>query len=154
MLGTLLLAGGISAFVGFTVLINVRGHNAERALAKTRGAQNATSFAEMFPTEAERVIARMLYPRLEKLTFTRELPLSKEDRLFSTPNSTLILSDEVVAHHLDFDDEDLWDELIAVLTELQCEAPKTVIADQLQAVETIGQLVTALAKVKSEPAIQ
>ena len=108
----------------------------------------------MFPTDGERVVARMLYPRLEKLTFTRELPLSKEGRLFSTPYNSSILCAEVTVFDLNFDDEDLWDELIAVLTELRCEAPKTVIADELQVVETIGQLVTALAKVTSEPAIQ
>ena len=147
MLGTLLITCGFSAFVGYTVLFNIRGRKAERAVAKARGTQNATSFAEMFPTDAERLVARMLYPRLEKLTFTRELPLSKEDRLFSTPYSRSILCAEVTVHDLNFDDEDLWDELIAVLTELRCEAPKTVIADELQGVETIGQLVTALAKV-------
>jgi len=153
MLGTLLIAGGVSAFVGYTVLLNVRGRKAERALAKARGTQDATSFAEMFPTDTERVIARMLYPRLEKLTFTRELPLSKEDRLFSTPYSSSILSDDVAAHRLNFDDEDLWDELIAILAELRCDTPEIVIADELQGVETIGQLVTALAKVTSQPAI-
>ena len=92
MLGTLLIAGGFSAFVGYTVLFNMRGREAERALAQVRGTQNATSFAEMYPTDAERVVARTLYPRLEKLTFTRELPLSKEDRLCSVPYSGSILS--------------------------------------------------------------
>ena len=154
MLGTLLILGGISAFVGYTVLLNVRGHQAERALAEARGIQNATSFAEMFPTDAERVIARMLHPRLEKLTLTRELPLLKEDRLFSTPDSGSILSDDVTAHHLSFDDEDLWHEVIAILAELRCEAPEIVIADGLQGVETVGQLVTALAKVTSQPAVR
>jgi hypothetical protein len=149
MLGTLLIAGGFSAFVGYTVLFNMRGHKAERALAQVRGTQNATSFAEMFPTDAERVVARTLYPRLEKLTFTRELPLSKEDRLCSVPYSGSILSDEVTAHCLDIDAEDLWDGVVAVLTELRCEVPKTVIADGLRGVETVGQLVIALAKLTS-----
>src|SRR3954467_1273353 len=68
MLGTLLNAGGFSAFVGYAVLFNLRGRKAERALAQARGIQDATSFAEMFPTEAERVVARTLYPQLERLT--------------------------------------------------------------------------------------
>lgn len=113
MLGTLLIAGGISAFVGYTVLFNVRGRKAERTLAKARGTQNATSFAQIFPTDAERVIARILYPRLENLTFTGELPLLREDRPFSTPHAGSILPGEVAAHDSDFDDEDLWDEVIA-----------------------------------------
>src|SRR5438105_13793959 len=108
----------------------------------------------MFPTNEERIVAGTLYPRLERLTFTRELPLSKEDRLFSIPYSGSILSDEVTAHCLRFDDEDIWDDVIAVLTELRCTLPKTVIADELQDVETIGQLVTALAKLTSQPAIR
>lgn len=152
MLGTLLIAGGFSAFVAYTVLFNARGRKAERALAKARGPQNATSFAEMFPTDAERIVARTLYPRLEKLTFTRELPLSKEDLLFSTPYSVSILSDEVTAYNLSFDDEDLSDDVVAVLTELRCGAPKAVIADELQGVETLGQLVSALAKLAPQPA--
>jgi len=154
MLGTLLIAGGISAFVGYTVLFNVRGRKAERALAKARGTQNATSFAEIFPTDAERVTARILYPRLEELTFTGELPLLKEDRLFSTPSASSTLPGEVATHDLDFDDEDLWEEVIAALKELRCEAPESVIASGLQGVETVGQLVTALAKVTSQPDIQ
>lgn len=154
MLGTLLIAGGFSAFVAYTVLFNVRGHKAERSLAQVRGVQNAIAFAEFFPTDAERVVARTLYPRLQRLTFTRELPFSKEDRLFSHPYSGSILSNEVTAHCLSFDDEDLWDDIVAVLTELGCDAPKTVIADQLQGVETVGQLVTALAMLTSQPAIR
>jgi hypothetical protein len=154
MLGTILIVGGFSAFVGYTVLFNVRGRKAERALAKARGTQNATSFAEMFPTDAERVVAGTLYPRLEKLTFTRALPLSKEDQLFSALYTGSILFDEVTAHYLNFDDEDLWDDIVAVLTELCSDAPQTVIANELQGVETIGQLVTALAKLTSQTAIR
>jgi len=153
MLGTLLIAGGFSAFVGYAVLFNLRGRKAERALAQARGIQDATSFAEMFPTEAERVVARTLYPQLERLTFSRVLPLSKEDRLCSIPYSGSILSDKMIAHCLNFDDEDLWDGVVAVLTELRCEAPKTVIRDGLQGVETVGQFVLALAKLTS-PAIR
>jgi hypothetical protein len=82
------------------------------------------------------------------------LPLSKEDRVFSHPYSGSILSDEVTAHCLSFDDEDLWDDIVAVLSELGCDAPKPVIADQLQGVETVGQLVTALAMLTSQPAIR
>src|SRR6478672_8734951 len=151
MLETLLITGGFSAFVAYTVLLNVRGRKVERALAKVRGVQNAYSFAETFPTDAERVVARTLHPRLERLTFTRELPLLKEDRLFSPPYSGSILSDEVTGHCLGFDDEDLWDDVVAVVKKLGCDAPKTLIADQLQGVETVSQLVTALAKVTSQP---
>jgi len=154
MLGALLIAGGFSAFVAYTVLDNVRGRKGERALAKARGAQNATSFAELFPTDAERIVARALYPQLENLTFTRELPLSKEDRLFPTPQNGSVLSDEVTAPCLSFDDEDLWDGVVAVLSELRCDTPKIVIADELQGVETVGQLVSALAKLASQPAIR
>jgi hypothetical protein len=152
MLGTLLITGGFSAFVGYTIVLNVRGGKAERALSHARGAQSATTFAEMFPTDAERVVARMLYPRLEKLTYTKAFPLSKEDRLFSTPHTGSILSDEATAYYLNFDDEDVWDDAIAVLRDLSCDAPKSVIADEMQGVETIGQLVTGLAKLTSRPA--
>jgi len=152
MLGTLLIAGGFSAFVFYTVVLNARGRKAERELARARGTQNATTFADMFPTEPERVVARTLYPRLEKLTFTKALPLSKEDRLFSTPHTASILSDEATSHYLNFDDEDVWDDVVAVLKELSCDAPKTLIANEIQGVETIGQLVTGLAKLTSRPA--
>src|SRR3954463_7795564 len=64
MLGALLIAGGVSAFVGCTVLFNTRGRKAERAVAQARGTQSAPSFAEMFPTDAEQDVARALYPRL------------------------------------------------------------------------------------------
>jgi hypothetical protein len=146
MLGALLIAGGFSAFVGYTVLFNTRGRKAERAVAQARGTQSAPSFAEMFPTDAEQDVARALYPRLEKLTFTGQLPLLREDRLFFNRNTGSILSEEVSAQHLNFDDEELWEEIVAVLPELHCDTPKTVIADELQGVETVGQLVTALAK--------
>ena len=50
-----------------------------------------------------------------------------------------------------FLEEDLFDEVIAVLAELECNVPKTVVADELEGVETVGQLVSALAKVISQP---
>ena len=155
MVGILLALGGFCALVAvYTVLLNARGRKAERAIARVRGAQNAASFAEMFSTEAERAVAWALYPRLEKLTFTQELPLSKADRLFSRSFSGSILSDEAAAHWLNFDDEDLWDDVLAVLTDLGCDVPKTVVADELEGVESVGQLVTALSKLASRRAIR
>jgi hypothetical protein len=153
MLGTVLVVGAVSA-VGYSILLNMREHKADRAMANARGAENATSFAETFPTEAERTVALALYPRLQKLTLTGELPFLKEDLLFSPAYSLSIVSDEAAAHHLNFDHEDLWDNVVAVLAELDCDAPKTVIGDELQDVKPIGQLESALAKLTSKPAIR
>ena len=146
---TFLIVCGL-AFVLFVILFNVQQRKTERALAQVRGAQNTASFAAMFRTDAERVVAGALYPRLKQQTATRELPLLREDRLFSDPYSGSILSDSATAHCLRFLEEDLFDMVLEVLTELRCDAPKTVVADQLQGVETVGQLVTALAEVTSQ----
>jgi hypothetical protein len=75
--------------------------------------------------------------------------LSKEDRLFAAPYVDAIVSNEVTSHCLNLDDEDLWDDVIGVLA--GCDCPELVIADQLQGVDTVGHLVTALAKVASHP---
>ena len=108
----------------------------------------------MFETDAERSVARKLYPRLESLTFTRKLPIFREDRLFSAPYSGSLLSEEVSAQTLDFDDEDLADEVIGCLKELGCEAPQMAVTNELSAVKTVGQLVSALAKLRSSwPAV-
>jgi len=148
---TLLIVCGFLAFVVFIALFNIQEHKTERALAQLRGAQDATSFAALFVTDAERVVAKALYPRLEQQTATRTLPLAREDKLFSPPYSGSILSESATAHCLRFLEEDLFDEVLAVVTELGCDAPKTVVADELQGVETVGQLVTALARVTSQP---
>jgi hypothetical protein len=148
---TILIACGFLAFVIFTILFSIRERKIERGLAQIRGAQDVTSFAEIFSTGAERAVARALYPRLKKQTATRALPLIKEDRLFSLSYHASILSDSAIAHSLRFLEEDLFDEVIAVLAELGCSVPKTVVADELEGVETVGQLVSALAKVISQP---
>jgi hypothetical protein len=103
----------------------------------------------MFAMDAERAIARNLYPRLQRLTFTGNLPLLKEDRLFPAVRSGSILSDEASVHTLGFDDEDLADEVIACLKELGCAVPQSALTDGLSGVKTIGQLVSALAKLSS-----
>jgi hypothetical protein len=148
---TILVVCGFLAFVFFTILFNIRERKVERTLAQIRGAQDVTSFTEIFSTDAERVVARALYPRLRQQTATRAVPLIKEDRLFSLPYNRSILSDSATAHSLRFLEEDLFDQVIAVLAELECNVPKTVVADELEGVETVGQLVSALAKVISQP---
>jgi hypothetical protein len=148
---TILIVCGFFAFVFFTILLNLRERKIERTLAQIRGAQDVTSFTEMFSTDAERAVARALYPRLKRQTATRAVPLIKEDRLFSLPYDGSILSDSATAHSLRFLEEDLLDEVIAVLAELECNAPKTVVADELEGVETVSQLVSSLAKVISQP---
>ena len=148
---TLLIVCGFSAFVVFVALFNIQEHKTEKALSQLRGGQDATSFAALFVTDAERVVAKALYPRLQQQTATRKLPLAREDKLFSAPYSGSILSESATAHCLRFLEEDLFDEALAVLAELGCDVPKTVAADELQGVETVGQLVTALARVTSRP---
>jgi hypothetical protein len=147
----LVILCGVLAFVVFLVFSSMRDRKTEKALAQLRGAQDVTSFAAMFSTDAERAVARALYPRLEQQTATRNLPLVREDKLFSPPDSGSILSEQATAHCLRFLEEDLFDAVLAVLRELGCEAPQTVVADELDGVETVGQLITALARVTAQP---
>ena len=148
---TILIVCGFLAFVFFTILFNIRERKMERGLAQIRGAQDVTSFTEIFSTDAERVVARALYPRLKHQTATRAVPLIREDRLFSLSDNGSILPDSATVYSLRFLEEDLFDEVIAVLAELECNVPKTVVADELEGVETVGQLVSALAKVIPQP---
>jgi hypothetical protein len=147
----LVILCGVLAFVVFLVFSNIRDRKTEKALAQLRGAQVVASFAEMFSTDAERAVARTLYPRFEQQTATRNLPLAREDKLFSPPYSGSILSEQATAHCLRFLEEDLFDAVLAVLRELGCDAPQTVVADELDGVETVGQLITALARVTAQP---
>jgi len=142
---------GVLAFAVFLVFSNIRDRKTEKALALLRGAQDVTSFAAMFSTDAERAIARALYPRLEQQTATRNLPLVREDKLFSPPYSGSILSEQTTAHCLCFEEVDLFDTVLAVLRELECDAAKTLVGDELDGVETVGQLITALARVTARP---
>lgn len=146
----LVILCGVVAFL-FLVLWNIRDRRTEKALAQLRGAQDVTSFAAMFSTDAEPPVARNLYPRLEQQTATRNLPLAREDKLFSPPYGGSILSEEATAHCLCFLEEDLFDAVLAVLRKLGCDAPQTVVADELDGVETVGQLITALARMTAQP---
>ncbi len=103
----------------------------------------------MFSTDAERLVATRLYPRLERLTFSRELPLLKDDRLFSAAYSGFNPVRRSGRAPLGFDDEDLLDEVRAVFKEIGCEASEAAFADELQGAETVGQLITALANLTS-----
>lgn len=49
----LVILCGVVAFL-FLVLWNIRDRRTEKALAQLRGAQDVTSFAAMFSTDAER----------------------------------------------------------------------------------------------------
>lgn len=146
----LVILCGVLAFVVFIAFSNIRDRRTEKALAQVRGAQDVTSFAAMFSTDAERTVARTLYLRLEQQTATRNLPLVREDKLFSPPYSGSILSEQATAHCLRFLEEDLFDTVLAALRELDCDAPQTVVADELDGVETVGQLITALARVTAQ----
>jgi hypothetical protein len=148
---TIIVMCGFLALVVVIVLFNIRERKTERALAHVRGAQDLSAFAAMFSTDAEHSMAKALYPRLEQQTSTRELPLVKEDRLFPPPFDGSILSELATGHCLRFLEEDLFDVVMAALAELGCNTPETVVADELQGVETVGQLVTGLARLTSQP---
>jgi len=143
-----LVGSGVVALVAHTLWFNHTGRDKERALVKTRIAQNATSFAKMFGTEAEQLVAAKLYPRLERLTFTHALPLYMDDRLFSTHAFGSILSPGPTEHTLGFDREDLLDEVLATVKELGYKTPSDaeLSAELHQGIETVGQLVQAVAR--------
>ena len=148
---TIIVVCGVLALLVFFALFSIREHKTERALARLRGAQDISSFAAMFSTDAERTIAKVLYPRLEQQASTREFPLAKEDRLFSPQFGGSILSESATGYCLRLLEEDLFDLAIAALTEVGCNAPEIVVADELQGVESVGQLVTALGRLTSQP---
>jgi hypothetical protein len=122
-------------FVIITAWLNVKGRRRERVIAKARGPQqDVAAFVGMFTTAAERQVARKLYPRLQNITYTHELPLAKDDT-FRT---------------LGVDADDLLDEVLAVFADLGCHKPTDAeLNAELAGVKTIGQLVTAIANLTS-----
>jgi hypothetical protein len=139
MSSTTIIAIGVAglAVVVITVWHNVRGRRRERAIVNARGPQDVAAFVGMFTTDAERLVAQKLYPRLQSLTHTHELPLAKDD-IFRT---------------LDIDIEDLLDEVVAVFADLGCRKPTdSELSDGLAGVKTIGQLVSAIANLTTAAA--
>jgi hypothetical protein len=125
---------GVAAFVAVNVWLNLKGRKKERRLQRIRGAQDAKAFAAMFAAEPERLVAENLYPRLQSITYTHALPLAKDDTFPA----------------LHFDPEDLLDEVRGVFADLGCNKPNsTELTQGLAGVETIGELVVALAKLTS-----
>ena len=131
------LGGGASAFVMATIWLNVRGRRRERHLLQIRGAQDAKSFAAMFAAEAEQAVATALYPRLQRITYTHAVPFTKDDTFRA----------------LDFDAEDLLDEVMAIFGDLGSNTPTSrELSQELTGVSTVGELVAALARLRMRDA--
>jgi hypothetical protein len=122
----------VSGFVAWTIWLNIRGRRYERRLSRERGSQTESEFVSLFQTEAEQYAAKLLYPRIESLTFTKQLPLRADDSLTNEPLS-------IVPDDLTFEIEELFAE------SGMCFSLNPDAADALSKARTVGELVARIA---------
>ncbi len=130
--------GIVAALMGWYVLVErPRRHRRrfERALLQQRGEQDAKGFAALFDDESERQVAEKLYPKLQALTVTNCVPLCLDDFLFQ---------------ELQIDDEDLTDEIDAVLADFGRGIPSENEWETAfgKGVKTVRDLVSAVSTIR------